>query len=106
MQRLLLLLLVSSLILACPGCGNVSISGAILPGSSTITGLVSVVQLTTVIGSNGSVLVTFVTFLVSGSSTTIGFCGDQVSQFPLNQTVQANFNPGQTCAAIIVIIIK
>ena len=106
MKRLLSVVLIACLTLACSGCGNVEINGAIQPGSS-ITGLISVIQLTSVIGGNGTtVLVTFVTFLAGGSSTTIGFCGDLTSQFPLNQTVQANFTPGQTCAVIIVIIIK
>jgi hypothetical protein len=105
-KHLLSALLVACLTLACSGCGNVSIDGAIQPGS-TVTGTITVVQLTSVIGGNGTtVVVTFVTFLFSGSSTTIGFCGDQTAQFPLNQTVQANFTPGQTCAAIVVIIIK
>jgi hypothetical protein len=40
------------------------------------------------------VQVTFVTFLQNGTSSTIGFCGDQTTLFPLNQTVRANFNPG------------
>ncbi|MBZ5722002.1 MAG: hypothetical protein LAO03_16645 [Acidobacteriia bacterium] len=107
MQRLLSLFLVAGLILASSSCGNVEINGAINPGTSTITGFVSVVHLTSVIGGDGvTVLVTFVTFLAEGSSTTVGFCGDQTMQFPLNQMVQANFTPGQTCAAIIVIIIK
>lgn len=106
MKRLLSILLVASLALVSCSCGNVDINGAINPGSSTITGFVSVVQLSTVIGGDGnSVLVTFVTFLSGGSSSTVGFCGDQTTRFPLNQTMQVNFTPGQACAAIIVIII-
>jgi hypothetical protein len=105
-KRLLSALLIACLALICSSCGNVDIHGAINPGS-TITGFVSVVQLSSVIGSNGNtVLVTFVTFFSGGTSSTLGFCGDQVAQFPLNQTMQVNFTPGQTCAAIIVIIIK
>ena len=107
MKRLLPALLIACLALVCSSCGNVDINGAINPGSSTITGFVGVVQLSSVIGGNGnSVTVTFVTFLSGGSSTTVGFCGDQTTQFPLNQTMQVNFTPGQTCAAIIVIIIN
>jgi hypothetical protein len=35
----------------------------------------------------------------------MGFCGDQRSQFPMNQIVRASFTPGATCAAIIEIVI-
>jgi hypothetical protein len=33
------------------------------------------------------------------------FCGDQTTLFPLNQTVRVNFNPGQPCATVIVVVI-
>jgi len=46
-----------------------------------------------------------VTFLQNGTSSTIGFCGDQTSLFPLDQTVRANFNPGSSCATIITVVI-
>jgi len=36
---------------------------------------------------------------------TIGFCDDQTSLFPLDQTVRVNFNPGQPCATVIVVVI-
>ena len=49
--------------------------------------------------------VTFVTFLQNGTSSMIGFCGDQTTLFPLNQTVRANFNPGPSCATIITVVI-
>lgn len=103
MKRLLSLLLVVSLLLLCSSCGDIFVRGAI--SFSTMSGFVSIVHLTTVSDGNGSVLVTFVTFLQQGTSSTIGFCGDQTSQFPLNQMVTTNFNPGQPCATIIVVII-
>jgi hypothetical protein len=102
-KRLLSASLVVALLLLGPGCGNVFVRGAI--NFSTISGFVSIVQLTTVIDDGSSVLVTFVTFLQQGTSTTMGFCGDQTSQFPLNQMVTTNFNPGQPCATLIVVII-
>ncbi|MBZ5704920.1 MAG: hypothetical protein LAN63_06165 [Acidobacteriia bacterium] len=103
MKRLLSALLVVSLLLLCSSCGNIFVRGAI--NFSTISGFVSVVHLTTVIDGNASVVVTFVTFLQQGTSSTIGFCGDQTSQFPLSQMVTTNFNPGQPCATLIVVII-
>jgi hypothetical protein len=62
-KRLLSILLVFGLIMIFPGCGNIFIRGAV-PGSfSTVSGLVSVVQLSAVIGDNGTTVeVTLVTF--------------------------------------------
>jgi hypothetical protein len=52
-----------------------------------------------------TVQVTFVTLLQNGTSSTIGFCGDQSVLFPLDQTVRVNFNPGQPCATVIVVVV-
>jgi hypothetical protein len=83
----------------------VFISGAINPGS-TMTGAVTFVQLGNVLnGSGGTVQVTFVTFLQNGFSSTLGFCDDQRSRFAVDQTVRVNFNPGQPCATILVVVI-
>jgi hypothetical protein len=104
MQRLLsfplaLLLLTTSL-----GCGDVFFRGALQ--TSTISGTISVVQLSVVVAGDGTnVSVTFVTFLQAGTSTTIGFCGDQRSQFPMNQFIRATFTPGQPCASVVQIVI-
>lgn len=107
MKRSLSFLLAICLVGTLTGCGNVFIGGAINPGPSSITGMVGVVQLSVVIGDNGTtVQVTFVTFLQDGVSSTIGFCGDERGRFPLQQSVRANFTPGQTCASIITIVIN
>jgi hypothetical protein len=99
-KRLLLLVLTVSLLIFSSGCGNVFFR---VQTGSTVTGSVSIVQLSAV--TDGTVQVTFVTFLQNGTSSTFGFCGDQTSLFPLNQTVRANFNPGQPCATIITVVI-
>lgn len=101
MQRLLAALLVVGLVLLSAGCGNVFISGAIQPGISTVNGFVSVVQITVVNGTS----VTFVTFLSNGTSSTLGFCGDQRHRFPMNQNVRTEFNPGNTCDSIVTIVV-
>jgi len=106
LKRLLSALLAVCLVLVSAGCGNIFINGAVLSGTSSVSGLVSVVQLTAIIVDNGTtVQVTFVTFLQDGAATTIGFCGDERSRFPMQQTIQANFTPGQTCASIVKIVI-
>jgi hypothetical protein len=56
-------------------------------------------------GTGGAVQVTFVTFLQNGLSSTVGFCDDQRFLFPIDQTVRVNFNPGQPCATILIVVI-
>lgn len=105
MQRLLIILLLASLCVDVMACGNVFVRGALLTNSS-ISGSVSIVQLSSVIdGSGSSVQVTFVTFLQEGTSSSMTFCGNQTSLFPLNQTVRAQFNPGGSCATIVTVVI-
>ena len=106
MKRLFCLFLVDFLTTIFTACGNVFVRGTLPGGLSTVSGSVSVVQLSAAIGENGTtVQITLVTLLQSGTSSTIGFCGDQRSHFPMQQTVRAEFNPGQTCATIVTILI-
>ena len=107
MKRLVYLSLVACLTTTFTACGNVFVRGALPGGPSTvISGSVSVVQLSAAIGENGTtVQITLVTLVQSGTSSTIGFCGDQRSHFPMQQTVRAEFNPGRTCASIVTILI-
>jgi hypothetical protein len=103
-KRLLSPLLVLSLLLLSTGCGKVFIRGAIEAGS-TIQGSVSLVQLGNALSGMETVQVTFVTLLQNGISSTIGFCGNQTTLFPLNQTVRVTFNPGQPCATVLAVVI-
>ena len=104
-------LLLSALLSAClvvmsAGCGNVFVQGTLTGGTSSVSGSVSVVQLSAVVGENGTtVQITLVTLLQGGTASTIGFCGDQRNQFPMQQTIRAEFNPGRTCASIVTIVI-
>ena len=100
MQRLLAALLLVVLGLSCAGCGNVFVHGVIQPGTSTVNGFVSVLQISNVNGT----IVTFVTFLSNGTSSTFGFCGDQRRRFPMNQNVRTEFNPGTPCNSIVTIV--
>jgi hypothetical protein len=101
--RFVSFILAGSFLLSSIGCGNVIVRGAIQTGS-TIQGSISTVQIGSVLnGTGGSVQVTFVTFLANGTFSTIGFCADQTSLFPLDQTVFVNFNPGQPCATVIIV---
>lgn len=99
MSRLLVTSLTALLLLFATGCGNVFVRGAL--GASTFQGTVSFVQ----VGVNGTAQVTFVSFEQSGVPLVLGFCGDQTSFFPVNQTVQVNFNPGPACATVVTVVI-
>jgi hypothetical protein len=63
------------------------------------------VQLGNTLTGMETVQVTFVTLLQNATSSTLGFFGDQSAFFPLDQTVRVNFNPGQPCATVIVVVI-
>lgn len=94
------------LLLVC-GCGNVFVRGSWGSGNQTVSGTVSVVRLTIIVDSNNvSTQVTIVTFLNQSSSSDVSFCGDQRSQFPLQQFAQATFTSGQMCDTLLQVSIK
>jgi len=67
--------------------------------------MVSTVQLTTVVEDGTSVTVTLVTFLQSGTSRSMNFCGDQRALFPVDQFVNASFTTAPPCASVVQIVI-
>jgi hypothetical protein len=93
------------LTLLIPGCGDVFVSGSWHSGARTATGFVSIVQFTVVFDGNVSTQVTLVTLANNFVSTTETFCGDQRTQFPLNDFVQATFMPGQPCSNLFTVVI-
>ena len=95
-----------ALILLIPGCGNVFIRGDLNNNTQTISGVVSVVQLSFVNDNNVEIQVTIVTLVNNFISTTRSFCGDQQLQFPLNDFAQATFIPGQPCSNLLTVVIK
>lgn len=102
MRRALVVVLVSAVIAASAGCGNVFISGAI----NSVSGTVSIVHVVITSNGNGtSVTVTAVTLLNNGRATTQNFCGNVASQFPVNAFVTANFTPGSACGTVISVTI-
>jgi hypothetical protein len=67
-----------------------------------VSGIVIVVQLGSVNDVNFQpVPVTTVSFKNNGLSNTVNFCGDQQSQFHLNESVRANFAPGNLCSNLV-----
>lgn len=96
-----------ALLLLILGCGNVFVRGSWNGGTQTVSGIVSIVQLTVVVdGDNVSTQVTVVTLNNNFGSSTVSFCGDQRAQFPLNDFAQATFMPGQPCSDLFNVVIK
>ena len=98
MVRLLVACSLLAFIAASLACGYVAVSGAIPPGTQTVSGMVTVVQFTFV---NGTSSLTIVTLADANMAQTLNFCGDQRAQFPVNQIVHASFMPGAQCDSLM-----
>ncbi len=93
-------------VLLIPGCDAVFIGGVFNPNTQTVSGTVSNVFLTFVSDGHGnSIQATIVTLVVNLGQSTIAFCGNQQSQFPMNQFAQATFVPGQPCSNLLTVVI-
>ncbi len=101
MKRALLVLL-----LGLVGCGTVTFRANTLSNTPiSVSGFVSIVQLTAVGDGNGTMInVTVVTLAQQGSAQTLTFCGTQSSLFPLDQNVRATFVPGPSCADLVAVV--
>ena len=96
-----------SLVLLLSGCGNVFVRANWNGGNQTVSGVVSIVQLTVVIdGNHVATQVTVVTLLDNLGASSFSFCGDQRSQFPPDRFAQATFTPGQPCSTLVRVVIK
>ena len=100
-----LMLLGLSLLLM--GCGSIRISGALNSANvSVVSGTVSIVQFTAIFNNKDTLIdVTVVTLLVPVGTNTFTFCGNQVSQFSMNSSVQVSFTPStQACADLVAVV--
>jgi hypothetical protein len=96
-----------SLLLLLPGCGNVFVRAQWNNGNQTVSGMVSVVQITLLVDSNNvSTQVTIVTLLDNLGASNFSFCGDQRNQFPPERFAQATFTPGQPCSTLVNVVIR
>ena len=101
MRRLLAVLLICLL-----GCGGGRFQGTLRSGSHifSVTGFVSLVELTTV--PDSTIIVTIVTFLPDFSpATRVLFCGDLTQQLFLDDFATVNFTQGPTCATALAIFV-
>jgi hypothetical protein len=104
MRFVLILILIISLPLA--GCSQFFVGFVSNPGGSAvvITGTITTVGIGFVDNSQGTqVTFTAVTFGNTGGVTTVNFCGDKRSQFPVNQVVRANYQAGLYCSTLIAV---
>jgi hypothetical protein len=102
MRLALVLILMVSLPLA--GCSQFFVGFVSNPGGSAvvITGMITTVGIGFVDNSQGTqVTFTAVSFGNTEGVTTINFCGDKRSQFPVNQVVRADFQAGLYCSTLI-----
>jgi len=103
-KRLLSLTLVFALLVSLCACGSkFFVRGAIDNG--TISGTVSVVEITTVNENGSFVTVTLVTFLQGMTSSSMNFCGDQRALFPLDQFVRASFTMTPGCSSVVQVVV-
>ncbi len=100
---LLAFVLIGSLSLPLSGCAGVTSFG-LHSDMHTVSGTISSVHVSMVSGDGGFIQVTFVTLQTNGFPNQLAFCGDAAAQFPMNTSVTVNFNPGQNCNQIIVVI--
>jgi hypothetical protein len=101
MKRLLALLLVFFL----AGCsGFVFVSNLPAGSATSFVGFISIVHLGSVANNGPFITVTVVTFLQSGTSSNLTFCGNVVNQFPLDTMVRVNFVPATPCATVQTVV--
>ncbi len=100
-MRYLVSLFLTVIVLGNCACDNFQIIGAINTG--TFCGTVTIVRLT---ADNNGTQVTFVTLVNGPTSKDYGFCGNVVSQFPINSVVQGSFTAGTACSTIVRITIS
>ena len=97
MKPLFALLLIP--LLGCNGIVSFQ-TGFLSNGFQTVSGVVSIVQITTIFANDGTkTIVTIVTFLAPTS--TITFCGSLIDRFVMNSFTTVRFTPGLPCASLI-----
>lgn len=99
--------LIGLVLLSSAGCDGVAFFAAFQPYGSTVTisGVVSIVQITTIQGSTGVTTVTVVTFVQPGTASTIHFCGNLGSQFFVSTFTTVTFTQGPACGSVVTILV-
>jgi hypothetical protein len=107
-RRLVACFLLSSLVcVVLGGCGAVRVQGFLNSDIASVSGFVSGIHIVTVPGADRTVItITIVTLQQTLGFTTTNFCGNVGAQFPMRSFAQVNFQPGQPCSTIVVIVIN
>lgn len=72
-----------------------------------VSGICSTVQLMTIVGPGGNlIVVTAVTLISNGGASTTNFCGNVVDQFPLNSSLNVQFTNHAGCATATSIAVR
>ena len=66
--------------------------------SITVTGVVTSIQIASVVDYGGLRTITVVTFISGDRNTTIPFCGDVANQFRLHRDMRVDFRQGSLCS--------
>ncbi len=92
------------LVVGLAGCGAVFVGFVSNPGvvPSSISGTITIVHLGFSADSSGAVVnVTLVTLVDLGSTSTMAFCGDERTLFPVDQTLKVEFTNGTLCSTLV-----
>ncbi len=97
--------LVSLLVIGPVGCSGFAFVTSFQPVGSilTVSGVVTIVQITTIQGPAGITTITVVTFIQQGNASTINFCGNVGNQFVVNALATVNFTQGGSCGNVVTI---
>ncbi len=101
----LILCLTSLLVIGPVGCSGFAFVTSFQPASSVVTmsGVVTVVQITTIQAPAGTTTVTVVTFVQQNNASTINLCGNVGGQFLINAFATVNFTQGPSCGNVVTI---
>lgn len=88
-------------------CSGVAVFATFQPYGTilTVSGVVSIVQITSIQNSTGITSITVVTFVQPGTASTINFCGNLGSQFPVNTFATVTFTQSQSCGNVVTVLL-
>jgi hypothetical protein len=101
MRRVVAALVALAVATCLVGCGGGALFIGVNDGHVTIitvTGVVTSIQIASVVDGGGFRTITVVTFATGDRNTTIQFCGDVANQFELHRDMRVDFQQGAVCS--------
>jgi len=108
MRRVVAVLLALVLTTYLAGCGGGVFFISVSDGHVTfitITGVVTSIQIASVVDNGGLRTVTVVTFTSGDRNSTLQFCGEIANQFELHRDMRVEFQQGSVCVTPSVIVV-